>query len=69
MIIVFRAVFQRILSVSFLRLIFVQIIKMLYYDGIDVSEGIYVDKTRASKKCDIYHYWYFLNSVSTKCLQ
>ena len=69
MIIVFRAVFQRILSVSFLRLIFVQIIKMLYYDGIDVSEGIYVDKTRASKKCDICDYWYFLNSVSTKCLQ
>ena len=42
---------------------------MLYYDGIDVSEGIYVDKTRASKKCDICDYWYFLNSVSTKCLQ
>ena len=42
---------------------------MLYYDRIDVSEEIFVDKTRASKKCDICHCWYFLNSVSTKCLQ
>ena len=34
---------------------------MLYYDRIDVSEGIDVKKTRASKECDIFHYWYFLN--------
>ena len=34
---------------------------MLYYDRIDVSEEIYVNKTSASKECDIYHYWYFLN--------
>ena len=34
---------------------------MLYYDRIDVSEGIDVDKTSASKECDICHYWYFLN--------
>ena len=34
---------------------------MLYFDRIDVSEGIDVNKTRASKKCDFYHYWYFLN--------
>ena len=34
---------------------------MLYFDRIDVSEGIYVNKTRASKECDICHYWYFLN--------
>ena len=33
---------------------------MLYYDRIDVSEGIDVNKTSASK-CDICHYWYFLN--------
>ena len=33
-------------------------IKMLYYDKI---EGIDLIKKRASKKCDICHYWYFLN--------
>ena len=34
---------------------------MLYYDGIDVSERIDRNKTRASKECDICHYWYFLD--------
>ena len=34
---------------------------MLYFDKIDVSEGIDVNKTSASKECDICHYWYFLN--------
>ena len=34
---------------------------MLYYDRIDVSERIYVNKTSASKECDICHYWYFSN--------
>ena len=34
---------------------------MLYFDKIDVSEGIDVNKTVASKECDICHYWYFLN--------
>ena len=34
---------------------------MLYYDRIDVSEGIDVNKTIASKECDVCHYWYFLN--------
>ena len=34
---------------------------MLYYDRIDVSEGIDVKKTSVSKECDICHYWYFLN--------
>ena len=49
--------------------------KMLYYDRIDVSEGIHVIKTSASKDCDICHYWYFLNynvkfqqSVCKRCL-
>ena len=36
-------------------------IKMLYYDGTDVSERIDVNKTSESKSCDICHYWYFLN--------
>ena len=34
---------------------------MLYFDRIDVSEGIDINKTNASKKCDVCHYWYFLN--------
>ena len=34
---------------------------MLYFDRIDVFEGIDVNKTSASKECDICHYWYFLN--------
>ena len=34
---------------------------MLYFDRIHVSEGIDVNKTSASKECDIFHYWYFLH--------
>ena len=34
-------------------------IKMLYYDRINVSEGINVNKTNESKECSICHYWYF----------
>ena len=30
---------------------------------IDVSEGTDIDKTNASKECDVLHYWYFLNNV------
>ena len=33
---------------------------MLEYDRINISEGIYVNKTNVSKECDICHYWYFL---------
>ena len=32
---------------------------MLEYDRIDISEGIDVNKTSASKECDICHYWCF----------
>ena len=32
---------------------------MIEYDRIDVSEGIDVNKTNASKECDICYYWYF----------
>ena len=35
---------------------------MLYFERIDVSEGIDVNKTSALKECDICHYWYFLNN-------
>ena len=34
---------------------------MLYYDRINVSEGIGVNKTCESRKCDICHYWYCLD--------
>ena len=34
---------------------------MLYFDIINVFEEIDVNKTSASKKCDICHYWYFIN--------
>ena len=34
---------------------------MLHYDRIDVSEGIDVNKTSASKECIVCHCWYFLN--------
>ena len=36
-------------------------IKMLYFDKTDLSEGIDVNKTSASKECDICHYWCFSN--------
>ena len=34
--------------------------KMLYFDKIDFSEGIDVNKTSASKECDVSSYWYSL---------
>ena len=34
---------------------------MLAYDRIDISEGTDVNKTDASKECNVCHYWYFLN--------
>ena len=38
---------------------------MLQYQKIDVSEGINVNKTSASKKCELCHYW-FLKDVGFK---
>ena len=32
---------------------------MLRYQKIDVSEGIGVNKTSASKECQLCHYWFF----------
>ena len=34
---------------------------MLYFDRIYVSEGIDVNKTSATKECDVCHYGCFLN--------
>ena len=33
--------------------------EILEYDRVDISEGIDVNKTSASKECDICHYRYF----------
>ena len=32
---------------------------MLQYERIDISEGIYFDKSNKSVECMICHYWYF----------
>ena len=32
---------------------------MLQYQKIDISEGIDVNKTSASKECEVCHYWFF----------
>ena len=37
---------------------------MLKYNRVDISEGIDIYKTNASKECDICHYWYFLSKYS-----
>ena len=34
---------------------------MLRYKKIDASEGINVNKTSASKDCELCHYWIFKN--------
>ena len=36
---------------------------MLYYDKIDVFEGIDINETITSKDYDICYYWYYLNKV------
>ena len=33
--------------------------KMVRYRKIDVSEGIDINKTNASKECELCHYWFF----------
>ena len=32
---------------------------MLRYQKIDISEGIDINKTNASKECEVCHYWFF----------
>ena len=39
---------------------------MLQYERIDVSEGIEVNKTSASKECEVCHYWFFFKDVGFK---
>ena len=38
-------------------------LEMLGYDRIDIAEGIDINKTCASKECDICHYWYFFDKI------
>ena len=49
------------LLMNYLKNKFLYKIQMIYYDRIDVSEGIDVNTTSESKECDICYYWYFLN--------
>ena len=32
---------------------------MLWYQKIDISEGIDINKTNAPKECELCHYWFF----------
>ena len=32
---------------------------MSRYQKIDISEGIDINKTNASKECEVCHYWFF----------
>ena len=41
---------------------------MLYFDWIDVPKGTDVNKARASKDFDIFHYWYLLNYFDNRVL-
>ena len=45
----------------FLENVEVNSIDILYYDRIEVSEGININNLSASKECIICHYWYFLD--------
>ena len=36
-------------------------VKMVYYDRIEISEGIDINKTNTSKECDICLYWHCSN--------
>ena len=36
---------------------------MLYYDRINVYEGINVNKTSEAKECSIYHYCFFFFKI------
>ena len=61
MTVIIRLVFEKggKLSVTVFKGCFVWIKKMLQYEKIDVSEGINVNKTSASKEGMLCHYSYF----------
>ena len=37
------------------------IVRPVFEELLDISEGIDINKINASKECDICHYWYFLD--------
>ena len=49
------------LHMNYLKNKFLYKIQIIYYDRIDVFEGIDINKTSASNECDICHYCYILN--------
>ena len=52
-------------SYEFPRISFWIKYKLLYHNKTDASEETNINKTSASKGCDICHYWYFLNKEFT----
>ena len=38
---------------------------MIRYQKVNISEGIHIDKTNASKECELCHYW-FLKDIGFK---
>ena len=55
----------KIVSTNLFTKVFVQVMKMLQYDKIDVSEGIDINKTSESKECMVGYYRYF-NDIGYK---
>ena len=43
----------------FLEIVRMSDINMLFFDRTDISEGVDINKTRASKGCNIFHYCVF----------
>ena len=43
----------------FLEIVRMSDINMLFFDRTDISEEVDIDKTRASKDCNIFHYCAF----------
>ena len=44
---------------NYLEIKFLYKLEKLYFDRIDVFEGIDVNKTRETKECNIFHYSFF----------
>ena len=43
----------------FLEIVRMSDINMLFFDRTDISEGVDINKTRAPKDCNIFHYCVF----------
>ena len=48
-----------IITIYFWKNVPLNDINLIYYDRIDVSEGINVNKRNLPEECDICHYWHF----------